>query len=138
MATASEINQVKTEAKLMILNNRSTESSRIEHLRSRSRKYLRNKKHSIETIRIEMAEEMKSAEHIGNTGLCTPANDKAVRETYCTTHYIDDYEILSACRDFSTFCYMCCDNEFGDLIVDEKTACFAMCDNEYKTLADEP
>ncbi len=44
---ASEISQVEKEAKLMILKTRSEESSRIELLRSRNRKYLKNKKHGI-------------------------------------------------------------------------------------------
>ncbi len=81
-----------------------------------------------------MAEEVKTAEHVGDSGLCSPMNDEDALEEYCTKNYIDDFEILTACRDFDTFCYMCCDNEFGDFVVDEKTKCFAMCDEGYKQI----
>jgi len=40
-----------------------------------------------------------------------------------------------ACKEFDAFCYMCCDNEFGEFHTDKRTECFNMCEDEYDALS---
>ena len=40
------------------------------------------------------------------------------------------WEAYDDCQNVDSFCYMCCDVEFGELMFDQKTECMVMCDEE--------
>ena len=75
-----------------------------------------------------MADEVVDAEHKGNAELCTPTLGQTEIDAYCNEKYVNDYESHANCKSKDTYCYMCCDAEFGDLNPDDRISCFHGCE----------
>jgi hypothetical protein len=59
--------------------------------------------------------------------------DLDARDAYCNLNYVDDFIRNSDCKTNENFCYMCCENEFGNMFIDRRESCYNMCDlNEKK------
>ncbi len=65
-----------------------------------------------------MAEEMNEAEHAGDASLCDVSKTKQERKDYCGSKFADDWEAYEDCQTVDSFCFMCCDMEFGELMFD--------------------
>ena len=46
---------------------------------------------------------------------------------YCSIYFKDDIQDLQDCKDPSKYCYICCENEFGETHADEREHCFEDC-----------
>ncbi len=98
METAHELTNLKKEAKILILENRTEESKRIKQMQKRNQRRLRGKKQEIEDVRMTMAKQVEQAERIGNMDTCKPTTDLEDQEDYCNKFYIDDMEENLACK----------------------------------------
>ncbi len=131
---AHEIKALKKEAQILVLDNRDEEMKRIKKMQRKNQRKLRGKKQKIEDVRMVMAAQVEKAERIGDAEVCKPTVEAEAKEDYCNKFYIDDMEENLACKAADSFCYMCCDNEFGEFHTDKRTECFNMCEDEYEAL----
>jgi len=46
---------------------------------------------------------------------------------------VTDYIKNMNCKEKDSFCYTCCENEFGDMYMKDREKCYKMCDNKGKT-----
>lgn len=77
-----------------------------------------------------MAERLGKASKLGKIEKCFKPNmeNEVLAEKYCDESFSDDHIKYEECKDFENFCYICCENEFGDLHIIERDKCYDKCD----------
>lgn len=77
-----------------------------------------------------MAERLGKAAKVGNIDNCFVPNDenKNLILLYCENNFVSDYNRFKDCKSLEDFCYICCENEFGDLHIQERDKCYNKCD----------
>ena len=88
-------------------------------------------KQQLMSVRTEMASNLESATQQGSKALCEAAKgDQTKVNVYCENNFFDNYSKLADCKDLSSFCYVCCENEYGDIFVSERELCYSICDKK--------
>ena len=82
-----------------------------------------------------MAEKLGKAAKLGQIEKCfIPSSETQVLAIkYCELNFSTDYEKFKDCKIDENFCYVCCENEFGDLHVVERDKCYNKCDKKSNT-----
>merc|ERR1712032_1172199 len=85
--------------------------------------------HAIQKItketQTQIASRLTTINRAGDSKKCTSAlTDGNEREKYCSQNFADNYIKYSDCINKDSFCYVCCENEFGDLHVVQRDACY--------------
>lgn len=83
-------------------------------------------KTQIQNIRSETIKNAKNINYIGNADNCfIPTKEQeALVETYCNKAFIDDDYKLADCKNFESFCYACCENEFNEAHLTSRDECY--------------
>ena len=70
---------------------------------------------------------------IGDMLICknSLSDIKKIKE-YCNREFVDDFIRNEECKTQSTFCYTCCENEFGGMVMEKRAICYKMCDKLMK------
>jgi len=89
------------------------------------------KRSQIQAIRTSIAEKINTVSRVGDDTLCVGQINETDRESYCTKNFLTDFTKFADCKEEDQFCYVCCENEFGDLHVMERDKCYGKCD-QYK------
>ena len=55
-------------------------------------------------------------------------SDKKKLIDYCNAHYIDDYSKNIPFIYPENFCYIYCENEYGNMFLKKKDKCYTICD----------
>lgn len=97
---------------------------RIAEMRKKQQRKNAALKSEIMTIRTKIANKLNKLNKNGDAGKCNNDNNKTA---YCDANFADDYVRYQECESES-FCYVCCENEFGDFHVLERDKCYAQCD----------
>ena len=122
------INQIKQDTQREIASKRLSVQKRIAALRKKQERKAAQLKGEIMTIRAKIAEKLKQVNKVGNKDQCKNGLSDQARENYCQENFTDNYVKFTDCKDASSFCYVCCENEFGDLHITERDSCYAQCD----------
>jgi len=125
-----QIESIKQEAKVDIKFKRAVLKQKIAQIRAKSKRKSRLLQQQINLIRSEMAEEIMAANKKGNAKQCyEDRNDLAKISYYCNNNFSDDYIKNNSCKDAGNFCYNCCENEFGNMYIDQRDDCQSKCDD---------
>jgi len=77
-----------------------------------------------------MASELMLANKIGDWKVCKKARtSKKQLVDYCNANFVDDFSKNAECRDPENFCYICCENEYGNMYLKRRDQCYEMCDH---------
>jgi len=88
-------------------------------------------KQQLMAVRTEMADNLTSVTKQGSKASCESSKgDQTKINAYCENNFFDNYYKLADCKDISSFCYVCCENEFGDVRVADRDECYNMCDKK--------
>jgi hypothetical protein len=92
---------------------RKASQKRIKELQKINARRLKSLKDKIELIRIDTAGKIRSNTSNGHTELCKIATkeDESKIELYCGKAYLDDPNKYMECRNYDTFCFVCCEHE---------------------------
>jgi len=105
-----------------------------EKLMAMRRKNERKKnvlKQKLLQVRSEMAENIQKATKKGSRETCRISRrNKDKINFYCDNNFSNRYSELLDCKEPSSFCYICCENEFGDVYIAERDQCYTMCDKK--------
>lgn len=83
----------------------------------------------INAIRGQMTRSLMDANKSGDANRCKDAFGKEDKiAIYCNNNVIDDFRKNEACKEGQSFCYVCCENEFGNMHIIERDECYDMCD----------
>jgi len=90
----------------------------------------------LQKVRAKITSKIMQANKNGDMALCDGGKkNPAKRANYCDTNFIDDYLKNYDCKDGQNFCYMCCENEFGNNYIDKRNECYDMCDGRLPPLS---
>jgi len=127
----NEEGEAKEELKLEIDIKRNQLKRKIANMRKRVNRRKAAMETQLQRIRAKMAKDIMLANKDGDMELCRKGKrSDAKRNNYCDNNFIDDYLKNYDCKDKTNFCYMCCENEFGNNFVDKRNECYDMCDGK--------
>lgn len=123
------INQIKEEAKKTIMVKRAQMKKKLQMIRAKNRRKLSAMQSEIINIRVQTAGRVQKFAKVGNQANCfNPAQTGSAAsqqiETYCQANFPDSNAKLLECKNPESFCYVCCESEFGDLHIPEREKCF--------------
>lgn len=78
-----------------------------------------------------MAEEIGHAAKVGDIQKCFSPSESStivIASKYCGLNFATEPEKFRECIIPSNYCYICCENEFGDLHIIERDKCYNKCD----------
>ena len=81
------------------------------------------------TIRFKAAERIKQSLKAGSIALCID-NDNSKMLDYCQNNFNDNPLKLLDCKEEDKYCYMCCENEFGEYHVVDRDKCYSACEKK--------
>jgi len=129
----NEINKIKLDVKKQVDMKRDDLKKRIEAIKKKHRRKRRILKQQLQKIRGQMAKSLIKANKFGEWRLCKNARgNKGKVAKYCDTNFIDNFAQNKQCKDPEDFCYICCENEYGNMYIKQRDTCYEMCDNMSK------
>jgi hypothetical protein len=136
-ANAEEaIQKIKEEAKKQIMVKRAQIKKRIDNMRKKNKRRLGQMQNEIVSLRVEAAGKVQKFAKIGNIKNCfNPGNLQAASvpkiEEYCQINFADSNSKFMDCKSPDSFCFICCENEFGDMHIKERETCYKdICEQE--------
>jgi hypothetical protein len=124
-----QIQKIKEEAQKQVEEKRKSLRNKIAEIKTRAARRKKLIEQDINTIRGQMAQNLIDANRNGDENKCKNSygnQDKI--NYYCNTSVYDDLSKNLECKDPSNFCYICCETEFGNMIMDKRDHCYEMCD----------
>ena len=128
-----ELEAIKINAKMSVQNQRNKLREKLNAIRKKFKRRKRLIEQDINLIRAEMAKNLMNANKNGDMMRCKNANGhKDKIRKYCNIEIVDNYVKNMECRDEGNFCYICCENEFGNMQMEKRGICYKMCDELMK------
>lgn len=137
------IKKLKEEAKTAIINKRNAIKGKIAQMRLKSERRKAEIKSKILSMRSETAMKIQQYSKRGNTSMCfkpsnppapaspsngiesKPYNDQLSQiEIYCNANLTNNVTKYLECKQPETFCFVCCENEFGQMHLSEREKCY--------------
>jgi len=132
----NEETEAKEELRLEIDLKRKQIKRKIENMRKKAKRRRAAMETQLQKVRAKITSKIMQANKNGDMGLCDSGKkNPAKRANYCDTNFIDDYLKNYDCKDGQNFCYMCCENEFGNNFIDKRNECYDMCDGRQPPLS---
>jgi len=129
----NEIQKLNKEVEIEVELKRKELKRQIALLRARARRKKAELQDQINRVRGQMAKDMMEANKNGNLKHCIKGKKEAIyRNNYCNTNFVDDYLKNNDCKVGATFCYTCCENEFGNAFLEKRDQCYNACDGKGK------
>ena len=123
------LEQIKKEAKQEVVSKRSQLKLKINAIRQKSSRRKRLIEQKINLIRGKIAREIMLANKAGSSEVCKKNfESQSSINNYCNEYIIDEYAKNKGCKEKTNFCYVCCENEFGNMRMVERDQCYDMCD----------
>lgn len=122
------IRDIALRTKDQIRSQRQSIAKKIMEMRQKQKLKKSALKSQILAIRTKIAQKMKEINHEGKSRNCTQSNTPDLQLQYCNKHFSDNYLKHIECQSKESFCYMCCENEFGDLHMVKREQCYGECD----------
>jgi len=119
--------EIRKNTQAQILKQRQLVAKKIIEMRQKRKRKNSELKNQILTIRSNIADRLKNINRKGDQGLCLEVKNI---ESYCTKYFADSFVKMGDCKTKESFCYVCCENEFGELHVLERDQCYASCDKQ--------
>jgi len=125
-----QIQKIKEEARKEVEEKREALRKKIADIKARAARRKRIIEQDIDVIRSKMTQGLIDANKKGDENNCRNAyGDKEKIESYCNKNAYDDIYKNAECKEPLSFCYVCCDTEFGNMQIIKKDHCNAMCDD---------
>jgi len=131
-AAVMQVKAIQNEAKKEVEKKREALRLKIQEIKQKS---LRRKKiieQQISMIRAQMANSLIAANKEGDSTVCKEGiGNRQKIDYYCNKRIVDDINKNIECKSFDSFCYVCCENEFGNMYMEKRDQCYDLCDKKY-------
>lgn len=128
------IEKIKEDAKKTILVQRVAIKKKLAMMRKKNNRRTQALQGEMTAIRTETAEAVSKVSKLGNIKSCF--NSSLLNETtsqieeYCQINFSGNLNKFAECKNPETFCFVCCESEFGDIHVAEREKCYRdVCEN---------
>ena len=127
----AEVESVKKEAQINILKKRSQIKIKIAQMRTRAARKKKILSNEIQTLRTTVANELTNLNKDGNKDNCFKANKETEKNVkmYCSNNFMDTPQKYAECIVIEDFCYVCCENEFGNMHLKQRDTCYNACES---------
>jgi hypothetical protein len=122
--------EIELDLKNKIIANRKRVLRKINLLRLSHERKKNKYRQQIFDVRRALTQNMLTAEKIGDQKKCTNTIIQNKFEEYCNLNFANDPNTHSDCKVKDNFCFICCENEFGDMHLNERENCVAACDKK--------
>eukprot|EP00340_Litonotus_pictus_P005635 CAMPEP_0170516554 /NCGR_PEP_ID=MMETSP0209-20121228/2732_1 /TAXON_ID=665100 ORGANISM="Litonotus pictus, Strain P1" /NCGR_SAMPLE_ID=MMETSP0209 /ASSEMBLY_ACC=CAM_ASM_000301 /LENGTH=681 /DNA_ID=CAMNT_0010801479 /DNA_START=180 /DNA_END=2225 /DNA_ORIENTATION=- len=128
-----EMSELREQAKQQILQKRKQVKMKIIQMRKRAERKKKILSNELQSLRSQVATQLNHVSKEGNMDLCfKPTNseeDKKKLLKYCKNNFMDSSPVkFNECLAEPSFCYVCCESEFGDMHVKKRDQCYDKCD----------
>jgi len=128
-----EVEKTFIEAKRDIKGNREDLRKKLAEIKKKALRRKRMIEQQISLIRGEMAKNLLNANKFGSIEICRTSNNHVIKvKDYCDANFITNYMKNVNCKEMDNFCYICCENEFGNMYMRDRDKCYTMCDDMVK------
>jgi len=131
----TELKVMKEQSQKQILAKRNNVKLKIIRMRKKQQRKQKEISSQIQVMRTKVAEDLSKWNKAGDMALCFKdtgsEKDKILVTKYCTNNLAADAPPAKyqECTNEDTFCYVCCETEFGDMHVKEREKCYDKCEN---------
>jgi hypothetical protein len=133
-----KINAIKLSTKKEVQNQRTKLKEKLMEIRNKYKRRKRLIEQDINVIRAEMTKDIMVSNRVGDMLICKNSmSDTKKIKYYCNKEFVDDFIKNEECKSKSSFCYVCCENEFGGMVMDKRAICYKMCDMIVKDTLDD-
>ena len=119
------IQEIKKNTQSQILKQRQMVAKKIIEMRQKRKRKNAELKNQILSIRSNIADRLKTINKTGDKSQCL---DSKNMEGYCKKNFQNNYIKLNDCKTKESYCYVCCEHEFGELHVVDRDQCYSECD----------
>lgn len=132
-----KIKKITLQVKEQIEKNREELKERMKNKKKEIDQKTASYHKQINELKQKISLKMYQANKIGNVQKCNPNKSIIEIESYCSDNFFnstiheDEEELIKECLDKNKYCYVCCDNEFGEFHLEKRTNCHSSCDDYY-------
>lgn len=119
--TKKEIEETKEDAAKQITISRAQLRKKLKTLQKQSKITENKLTQNLEVVRKSMGKQLKNVYKIGDETKCNKNQSEQQKRMYCTASFSDPV-MYSSCKE-TEFCFICCDNEFGEMYPEKRLAC---------------
>jgi len=136
--TKERLIEIQKDLKLKILLQRKKLLRRLNLIKlAHQRKRSQIKQHIMDVRRV-LTQNIITAEKTGSSMIClkTLGNQSLIIK-YCSVAFSSDPESELECKNSDNFCYLCCENEFGEMHKPERDDCIKTCEKQHDLIYDK-
>ena len=85
----------------------------------------------ISDLRKDISTKLLKASKAGDVSLCNPERSTKEIVNYCRKTYNDSNSKQEECIKVESYCFYCCESEFGEIHYDQRAVCVDKCDDFY-------
>lgn len=124
------INRIKDEAKKNIITKRNEIKKKIAMMRMKAERKKAEVRSKIMSLRSESVQKLQLYTKKGNMDKCfipdpSKKDDLHNIEVYCVSNFPNDMTQFMECKIPESFCYSCCEREFGQVQLKLREKCYA-------------
>jgi len=125
----NQIIKLKSEAKKQVSKTRKSLKKTLEEIRRKAKRRNRLLDMQLQKLRGAMAQSLLSANKLGSSLTCKEKRGNKIKmQEYCNINFSNNFAKNVDCMNHEDFCYVCCENEFGNMYLKERDKCYDMCD----------
>ena len=128
-AAEKEIAKIKEATKKEVDDERDNLKKKLADIKRRSLRKQKVLEQQIQFIRGKMAQNLIDANKNGNMEVCNEKDPLSIKN-YCDSAYNDNPVKHKECLDPAQFCKLCCEHEFGPMMLVKRDECLNMCDKK--------
>ena len=97
----------------------------IDEIRKKARLRKAELAQQLQAVRAKMAADMERNNRMGDIKKCEKGKiNTDYRYIYCDKVFVDDFVRNGDCKTNESFCYACCEHEFGNMHIDRREKCY--------------
>ncbi len=126
--TKNEVNKIKSEAILQIKRKRLLLKQKVLEMRKLRERKNHSLKEELNSLRKVTSQTVSKSGKDGALSKCINGSKSEGRMlSYCKDNFEADFGKFNECNSKNTFCYICCENEFGELNMIKRYNCYNKC-----------
>ncbi len=124
-----QIDKIKNDTKNDVNKQREELKKKIAAIKAKANRRKKLIEQDINIIRSKVASELSDANRNGDMNICKKAYGKTAKvKDYCNANVVEDINKNMECKNPMSFCYICCENEYGNMNIANRDKCYDMCD----------
>lgn len=122
-AAEGQIEKIKELAQKQVIIRRNKLRDKMLKMRKQAERKEKSIMEKLKEVKISMAQDMTRVYKEGDESKCGVTEQQDI-ENYCSVSFSEDIYKFEECKDPESFCYVCCENEFGDLKKEKRQKCY--------------